>query len=447
MSQILDTRADISSNMDAQSLLDHLSGMAYRCRWEGDRIMEYVSRGSTELTGHTPEDLCGDKPIEWSQLIHPDDLVAVMKVFRRAVDDRKPFRTKYRLELSDGRTRSVTEEGCIVSADGEYPRYIEGYVLADVDSPGLDAGTDLPDESGRNVLDQTRDAFVAVDSLGKIVAWNRQSELTFGWSSLEAIGQDLGDLLVPPDQLDQFRARFRKLVESPSQEIVSSSKNLHIARRTGEPFPVELTIWPGQDENGIILNAFVHDLSERRAIEEQLAQAERSLKQLSRDDSVTGLASRRTLEDELVRAVSFSRRWGQPLSLLVIGPDDSAAGRGIEHAEWDELMIELASQLRSTCRVEDLPARLDGERLAVLLPNTTIEKAQVVANRIQQNLKQHPLSRSTSVSVSLGLSTLLDDDDQCALVERAMTTMKGTESKPEEQNSTDAGAEPVTEAG
>lgn len=363
------------------------------------------------------------------------------------MEDLQPFRTKYRLALPDGRIQTVTEEGCVASADGQYPRYIEGYVLEDMDAPGLDSGTDRPHETGRDVLDKTRDAFLAVDSLGLIVAWNRQSERTFGWSSVEAIGQDLGALLVPPDQLVQFREEFKKLVENPAHEIVSGSKNIHAARRSGKPIPIDLTIWPGQGDNGVILNAFVHDLSERRAIERQLAQAESSLERLSREDSVTGLASRRTLDDELVRAVSFSRRWGQPLSLLVIGPDDAAVGRGIGHGEWDELMIELASQLKSTCRVEDLPARLDGERFAVVLPNTNSENAQVVADRVRQNLKQQPLSPSTPVTVSLGLLTLGADDDRSALIERALEAMEAAKSKPEEQSSTGARAEPVSEAG
>jgi len=63
MSQIPDISADIPSNLDAQGLLDHLSGMACRCHWDGDWVMEYVSRGSTKLTGYTPEDLCGNKRI------------------------------------------------------------------------------------------------------------------------------------------------------------------------------------------------------------------------------------------------------------------------------------------------------------------------------------------------------------------------------------------------
>jgi PAS domain S-box-containing protein len=211
-----------------------------------------------------------------------------MKTFRRAVEDRKPFRVKCRLELPDGRTRYVTEEGSVTSADGEYPRYIEGYVVDDVDSVDADTKPDKPDQTARDVLDKSRDAFLAVDSMGQIVAWSRQSEETFGWSRSAAIGRDLADLLVPRDQIDQFREEFRKLVESPSHEIVSESKNVSAARRTGQPFPVELTIWPSQAQDGVILNAFVHGLSERRAMEDQLAQAETSLKRMSREDSLTG---------------------------------------------------------------------------------------------------------------------------------------------------------------
>jgi PAS domain S-box-containing protein/diguanylate cyclase (GGDEF)-like protein len=448
MSQIPDTDTGIPSGLDACGLLDHLSGMAYRCRWDGDWVMEYVSRGCTSLTGYTPDDVRENRHVSWSQLIHSDDLIGVMKTFRSAVETRKPFRLQYRLVLPDGRSRAVVEEGCIATEEGEFPRYIEGYIVDDPNAEVVKTEAEDTHVEAAYVLDKSRDAFLALDSDGTVVAWNRQSESTFGWSRNEAVGRYVGDLLVPPDQRHRFREHFKGMTECPAQEVISGSANLHAVRRTGESFPVELNVWPTSSESGIILNAFVHDLTERRAMEHQLAESEASLRRLSREDPLTGLASRRTFDDELTRAISFSKRWGQPLSLLIIGPDDRPSGDSFSHKEWDELMVALARQLRSTCRVEDLPARLDRETFAVVLPNTTLENARTVEVRLRRNLGENPLSEKNPVNVSVGLSTLLTSDDPDGMVHRGANELADSRLEHTDRDVGDvADARTVTDVG
>ncbi len=102
------------SDSGLSNFLDNLPGMAYRCAWDGDWAMEFVSSGGLQLTGHDPEDLVRNSAVSWSGLIHSDDLAKVTKRVRRAVKDRKPFQVEYRLHTSGG-MKWVLEEGRVVS--------------------------------------------------------------------------------------------------------------------------------------------------------------------------------------------------------------------------------------------------------------------------------------------------------------------------------------------
>src|SRR5258708_2356746 len=60
-------------------------------------------------------------------------------------------------------------------------------------------------ERTRLVVERALDAFIAMDSDGKIVDWNRQAEITFGWSREEAITRRLADLIIPPQHREVHR--------------------------------------------------------------------------------------------------------------------------------------------------------------------------------------------------------------------------------------------------
>ena len=57
--------------IDAESLLDRLPDMVYRCRWDGDWTMEFVSQGSRSLTGYAPDDIKDGGTVRWGQVVKP----------------------------------------------------------------------------------------------------------------------------------------------------------------------------------------------------------------------------------------------------------------------------------------------------------------------------------------------------------------------------------------
>lgn len=94
-----------------RALLENLPGMAYRCRNEPGRPMEFVSEGCADLTGYDPQRL-EDGAVSWGEtVVHPDDRADVLETIKTAVTAGEPFETTYRIRTADGETRWVWEQG------------------------------------------------------------------------------------------------------------------------------------------------------------------------------------------------------------------------------------------------------------------------------------------------------------------------------------------------
>lgn len=122
----------------------------------------------------------------------------------------------------------------------------------------------------RMILDNAMDAVIVMDRHGLILSWNKQAEVTFGWSASEVIGQNLGLRIVPPQYRaahEQGLARYLATREGP---VLNKRIETTGLRKDGSQFPVELTIIPLALEGEILFSAFVRDIMEHKHMLEQL---------------------------------------------------------------------------------------------------------------------------------------------------------------------------------
>ncbi|MEO8747223.1 MAG: PAS domain S-box protein [Rhodanobacter sp.] len=123
----------------------------------------------------------------------------------------------------------------------------------------------------RGVIDTALDGFVQLDEEGLVVQWNPWSEVMFGWSREQAIGQSLSSLVVPEDARDHFAESVR----AGSAEMREPSGQFEVINREGRRIPVELSISSLLLNGGRRTNIFIRDLSEKVLIEAQLRQAQK----------------------------------------------------------------------------------------------------------------------------------------------------------------------------
>ncbi len=152
-----------------------------------------------------------------------------------------------------------------------------------------------------------------------------------------------------------------------------------------------------------------------RLVEEKTADLQRAneeLLRLSSTDSLTGLANRRTFDRTLEKECARIRRSTTRLSLILFDVDHfKALNDTLGHQRGDVCLAMLAGEMeRIARRSVDLAARFGGEEFAMILPNTGVEGARLVAEAVRQafadlNL-EHPASPIASyLTVSAGVAT------------------------------------------
>jgi len=139
-------------------------------------------------------------------------------------------------------------------------------------------------------------------------------------------------------------------------------------------------------------------------------------------DPLTGLANRRHFVQALATEIARSRRYGAPLTVLLIDIDYfKRVNDRFGHAAGDSALATVANGLRSSCRQTDLPARYGGDEFALLLPETSAERGLHFAERLAAVLRTVPPyeAGAPSLTLSIGVAENARGEDADQLLKRA----------------------------
>ena len=130
---------------------------------------------------------------------------------------------------------------------------------------------------------------------------------------------------------------------------------------------------------------------------------------LASTDGLTGLFNHRTLHERLKHELDRSRRYGSPLSLIILDIDlFKKVNDRYGHIQGDVVLREVADILRKSTREVDLLARYGGDEFVAILPETKPENGTLLAERIRIAVKDHIFNVSDSkiqITISLGVAT------------------------------------------
>jgi PAS domain S-box-containing protein len=110
-------------------LLSHLSGLAYRCKYDRDWTMQYVSSGCYGLTGYPAESLLYNRDITYNDIIAPEYRDLLWDLWQQLIPERKLFKYEYEIITADGERKWVLEAGQGIYNDKGEVEALEGIIL------------------------------------------------------------------------------------------------------------------------------------------------------------------------------------------------------------------------------------------------------------------------------------------------------------------------------
>jgi diguanylate cyclase (GGDEF)-like protein len=146
-------------------------------------------------------------------------------------------------------------------------------------------------------------------------------------------------------------------------------------------------------------------LASQAGIALENARLHERVQQQATTDELTGLVNRRRFLEALETELERARLFETPLSLVLADLDDfKRVNDAHGHLAGDDALRTFGDLLQAHLRVVDVAGRLGGEEFAVLLPETDLEEATLVADRMRGALSEAPLGLSGGVRISLTAS-------------------------------------------
>ncbi|PPI80437.1 sensor domain-containing diguanylate cyclase [Marinobacter flavimaris] len=229
-------------------------------------------------------------------------------------------------------------------------------------------------------IDALPDSAIIVDGDHRIVLVNSRAGEMFGYSAENLKDSDLS-IIIPKLHRNAHRQLVSNFFQSPMPRPMDVNKRFCGMRADGTEVPVDIMI------NTIILDgirvamALVRDVSYQRELEERLIRE-------SLTDGMTGFFNRKHFINQLKAQHSGFTRSGVPSSVILFDFDHfKSINDQHGHAAGDIVLIDTAKMIKEKLRPLDIACRIGGEEFAVILPDTPIQNAKHLAERIRREIE------------------------------------------------------------
>ncbi len=240
-------------------------------------------------------------------------------------------------------------------------------------------------------------AAVEVDKSFMVDEWNPAAKRIFGYSSREAIGKNIIELLQMNIQRDEFEEEIKGMQPEKRHLIFSSiTKNgEHVICK----WSINSIISSDSDSTGWLLIA--SDITEEKREEERIIY-------LSWHDPLTDLYNRRYIIDKMEAEIERKKRTGNTFSVVMLDIDNfKNINDHYGHACGDYVLKKLSRILSETFRKADFVSRWGGEEFLVVLPDTALEGAVTAAEKLRRRVQSEYFlfeGRMIHITISAGVS-------------------------------------------
>jgi diguanylate cyclase (GGDEF)-like protein/PAS domain S-box-containing protein len=389
---------------------------------------------------------------QWRELRHPDDEAQAQAMLAPLLEGAENiFHAEYRVRHADGHYLWIRMRAEAVghADDGSATRVVGAY--RDVSQRRL----------AEDALARAADLQKRTGELAKVGGWEIDLQaMTLTWTSeVYRIHElDIGSGIQP--SLEDAIAFYAPESQAAIRQAIGDTIEF------GRPWDLELQvvtarkrlIWVRSQGAAVLFQgraAFimgsVQDVTDRKQFELELHEANERLSQISLTDGLTGIANRRCFDLTLEAEWSRGARQRQPLALLMIDIDHfKRYNDALGHPAGDACLRAVADALADCIRRPgELLARYGGEEFAILLLDTSLAGAEVVAQRCLDRIRRAALPHAHSptaphVTLSIGVASRVPSGDEPAtrLVAEADACLYRAKARGRDRSDAGTGAGP-----
>lgn len=269
----------------------------------------------------------------------------------------------------------------------------------------------------RFIVDRINVGIVAVNENFEIVLWNRFLESYSHRSAAEVLGKNLFDAF--PDLPQKWLERKIKGVFIMKNFSFTSWEQRPYLLKFSHNRPItggvdsmrqDCTFMPvkSADDHVQYVCLCLYDVTDTSMYQEMLKEAMNTLAEASNRDGLTGIYNRRFLESTLTKEFERTRRYGGNLSFFLLDLDFfKRINDTYGHLAGDEVLRQTSNRILQAIRAPDTAGRYGGEEFGVILPETPVAGARIVAERLRHAIASKPVMFNNipiPITTSIGIS-------------------------------------------
>jgi len=156
------------------------------------------------------------------------------------------------------------------------------------------------------------------------------------------------------------------------------------------------------------------DITDKKLADEELRAAKKYAEELAQKDELTGLKNRRAFFEQGTRIIEQSKRFRHPISVIMMDIDHfKMINDDYGHSIGDKVLRAVAEPLQRVVREIDIVARMGGEEFAIILPETGLEEASNLAERLRSEIEDLVVTNDghqIKITASFGVVACKDGD-------------------------------------
>ncbi len=251
-----------------RALVEDAGDIIYNADFKGN--FTYVNPIAVKLTGFSEEELL---EMNFVDLLAVEDFEETQEYYYEQFSQRKPSSYfEFRIKTKTGKLLWLGQRVQLHLKDQKVAGF--SAVARDITTRReVELALQESEAFTRQVINTSLDAVVTIDDNGIITHWNAQAEKIFQWSAEEAIGQSLTTTIIPHQHRNGHSDGMKRYIKTGFGPVLNQRIELTALRKSGDEFPVEISISPLHINGKTIFSAFINDISARKRTQLELIEA------------------------------------------------------------------------------------------------------------------------------------------------------------------------------